>query len=117
MKKYLSSEYDSLEKIVEYLKTKTTYNVSIEPDEWITDGSLILTPGKKCIVIKKNGTTGAKVNILEKSTIEIHPVAPSSFINKMVQKGILAIIIYQIIIGGQKNVVKEVEEYLMDLTI
>ena len=115
IEKDLSSEYSSLEKIMGFLKTKTEYIVSIEPDEWITDGGLMLTPGKKCIVIKKNATTGAKVNVIESSKIEIHSVTPSSFMNRMVQKGLLAIIIYGIIEGGQKKVAEEVANYFEEI--
>ena len=113
MEKYLSCPYDSLEAIMAYLKTKTDYELSIRPDEWITDGSLMLTPGKKCLVIKKSATAGAKINLIKANMIEVHPIPPSSFVNRLTQKGLLAIIIYQIIIGSQKQVAEEMKRYFV----
>ncbi|TPN81218.1 hypothetical protein [Aquimarina algicola] len=115
MKKHLQREYDSLEKIMSYLKSKTDLEISIKPDEWITDGSLMLTPGKKCIVVKKSATAGAKINIIDSSTIEIHPIPPSSFVNRATQRGILAIIMHAILLGSQEKIAKDVKNLLLDI--
>ncbi|MBW1297359.1 hypothetical protein [Aquimarina litoralis] len=117
MKKKLKSQYNSLEEIIKYLQTKTNYELSIKPDEWVTDGSLLLTPGKKCLVIKKSATAGAKINLISGSAIEIHPIPPSSVVNRITQKGLLAVIIYGLIIDSQRQVAEEVGKYLSEIQI
>ncbi|MEW7280549.1 hypothetical protein ABW636_18330 [Aquimarina sp. 2201CG1-2-11] len=115
MVRKLKAEYNSLERIQKFLSTKTDMECSIRPDEWVTDGKLILTPGKKCLVVKKSGAAGAKVEFKESTIVAIYPIAPSSFINSATQKGIVALIVHAIISGGQKAVAEEVENYLCEI--
>lgn len=111
----VSNDYNSLEKINEFLKTKTELEVSIVQDQWATDGELIITAGKKCVLVKKSATAGAKINLLESNTIEINPVPPSNFINNMTQRGLLAVIVDAIISGGQNKVAQEVANHLLEI--
>ncbi|RZS93175.1 hypothetical protein [Aquimarina brevivitae] len=113
MKIKVENQFKTLEEIVAHLKNKTEYEISIRPDEWLTDDSWMLTPGKKCVVVKKSATAGAKIEFVNDNTIEVNPIAPSSFINRVVQNGIIAFIVYGIIIGSQKQVAKEVEAYFV----
>jgi len=115
MKRKLKKDYTSLESIKNYLMTKTDMECSIVQDQWTTGDEMRLTPGKKCILIKKSGTAGAKVNLLESTIVDIHPVAPSNFINNLTQRGILAFIIHAVISGGQNTVANEVENYLIEI--
>lgn len=115
MKRHLLSEYNSLETIKEYLKTKTDLELSIVQDQWITDGSTSLTPGKKCILVKKSATAGAKVNLLESSIVDIQPVPPSSFINTLTQRGVVAFVVHQIISGSQNKIANDVEDILIQI--
>ena len=59
----ISNNYNSLEKISVFLKTKTKLETSIVQDRWLTGDELKLTIGKKCILVKKSATAGAKINI------------------------------------------------------
>ncbi|CAZ97511.1 hypothetical protein Q4603_18830 [Zobellia galactanivorans] len=115
MKRHLLSQYNSLEEIMEFLKTKTDLTLSIVQDQWVTDGSLSITPGKKCILVKKSATAGAKINLLESSIVDVHPVPPSTFVNNMTQRGILAIVVHMIISGSQNKVAEEVEKLLLEI--
>jgi len=115
MKRKLSSQYNSLEEIMAYLKTKTDLELSIVQDQWITDGALSITPGKKCILVKQSVTAGAKVNLLESSIVDIHPVPPSNFINNLTQRGLLAMIVHTIISGSQNKVAEEIENSLLEI--
>ncbi len=111
----IDQHYNSLEKIKQYLTSKTQMDLSIVQDQWVTDDSLTLTPGKQCLVVKKSGTAGAKVNVLESGTIDVHPIPPSTFINNLTQRGILALIVHNIISGSQKAVAKEVLSLLQEI--
>ncbi|MGG6231501.1 hypothetical protein [Tenacibaculum sp. SDUM215027] len=111
----LTNNYNSLEKINEFLKTKTQLEVSIVQDQWATDGELIITTKKKCILVKKSATAGAKINLLESNKIVINPVPPSNFINNMTQRGLLAVIVGAIISGGQNKIAQEVENHLLEI--
>ncbi|WP_136467478.1 hypothetical protein [Flagellimonas onchidii] len=115
MKIRVLDHYNSLEKINEFLKTKTELEVSIVQDQWPTNGELMVTIGKKCVLIKKSATAGAKINLLESNTIEINPVPPSNYINNMTQRGLLAVIVDVIISGGQNKVAQEVENHLSEI--
>lgn len=105
-------DYNSLEKVSEFLKTKTNLEVSVTQDVWATGDELMLKAGKKCILIKKSATAGAKINMLDSSELEINPIAPSGFIHNMTHRGILAVIIDMIISKGQNEVVQEVKHHL-----
>ncbi len=115
MKRHLLSQYNSLEEIMKFLKPKTDLELSIVQDGWITDGSLSITPGKKCILIKQSATAGAKINLLESSIVDVYPVPPSNFINSITQRGILAIIVNMIISGSQNKIAEEVENILLEI--
>ena len=115
MKVKLQDKYNTLEDVMAYLKTKTNLELSIVQDEWLTDGAVMLTPGKKCILIKKSAFAGAKVNLLKSNVVDIHPVPPSNFVNNLTQRGFVALIVDAIISGSQNKVAKEVETYLLDV--
>lgn len=115
MKRHLLPQYNSLESIKDFLTPKTHYELSIVQDQWPTGGSLHITPGKKCILVKKNGTSGAKIDLLEQNIVDIHPVPPSNFINMLTQRGFIAFIVDLIISGGQQKVAEEVEQHLMQI--
>ncbi|WP_162556005.1 hypothetical protein [Reichenbachiella versicolor] len=117
MKMQLLKEYDSLEKIMEYLKGQMDYDISIEADQWITDGSLMLTIGKKCIIVKKSATAGAKIELLESSIIDIHPVTPHKFLDRALMRGILAMIVNSIISSSQVAVAQEVNNLLTEIEV
>ena len=115
MKRKLQPEYNSLENIKQFLKTKTSMDCSIQQDQWVDDGEMMLTAGKQCIVIKKSGTAGAKVVLKENNIVDIRPIAPSTYINTLTQRGILAMLIHAIISGSQNKVANEVENYLLEI--
>ena len=115
MKRKLQPEYNSLENIKQFLKTKTSMDCSIQQDQWVDDGEMMLTAGKQCIVIKKSGTAGAKVVLKENNIVDIRPIAPSTYINTLTQRGILAMLIHAIISGSQNKVANEVENYLLKI--
>ncbi|MGD1840991.1 MAG: hypothetical protein ACFB0B_08865 [Thermonemataceae bacterium] len=115
MKRKLLAPYNSLEKILAFLETKTDLALSIVQDEWVTDGSLAITPGKKCILVKKSATAGAKINLLASNIVDIHPVPPSRFVNNMTQRGILAFIVHALISSSQNKIANEVENCLLEI--
>lgn len=110
-----TNDYNSLEKISEFLKTKSNLEISVTQDVWATGDELTLTTGKKCILIKKSATAGAKINILESNELEINPIAPNSFIYNMTHRGLLAVIIDAVISGGQDKIVQEIKNHLLEI--
>ena len=110
-----SIDYNSLEKISEFLKTKTEFETSVNQDVWATGDELRLTAGKKCVLVKKSATAGAKINMVGANKLEINPIAPSSFIHNMTHRGVLAVIIDAIISKGQNEVVREIENHLLEI--
>ena len=116
MVRKLKAAYNSLESLQKFISTKTDMECYICQDEWFTDGKLILTPGEKCVVVKKSDAAGAKIEFKESTIVAIHPIAPSRFINMVTAKrGILALVVHTIISGGQKTVAEEVENYLLEI--
>ncbi len=115
MKRKVKAEYNSLESIKKFLTTKTDMECYICQDEWHSDGEITLTAGKQCLAIKKSGTAGAKIVLLDSNTIDIKPIAPSRFINTLTQRGILALIVHGVISGSQNKVAEEVEGYILEI--
>ncbi|WP_117879635.1 hypothetical protein [Aureibaculum luteum] len=115
MKRKLQPEYNSLENIKQFLMTKTSMDCSIQQDQWFDDGQVMLTARKQCIVIKESGTAGAKVVLKENNIVDIRPIAPSTYINTLTQRGIVAMLIHAIISGSQNKVANEVENYLLEI--
>ncbi|MDY7395858.1 hypothetical protein UMM65_11430 [Aureibaculum sp. 2210JD6-5] len=75
----------------------------------------MLTAGKQCVVVKKSGTAGAKVVLKENNIVDIKPIAPSTFMNTLTQRGIIAVIVHAIISGSQNKVADQVENYLLEI--
>lgn len=76
----LKSEFDSLEKVLEYLKKESTFDCSIDYDIWDvrTDSN-----GKmeKCLLIKKSSMHGMKFHFTEKNTVELVHIIPNKLMN------------------------------------
>lgn len=114
MKRKLKQEFNSLENIREFLETKTDLECSVTVDKWYTDHFLT---GSNCVLIKKSGTAGAKVVLLEDNIINIAPVAPSSFIHNASLRGFVAIIVHALISGSQNEVATEIENHLLEISL
>jgi hypothetical protein len=109
----INSNYDSLDKVMAFLKPKTSYNCSQEYNTWeVATGSEI----PKCILVKKSAMIGLKIDFSNQNTLKIMPVVPSKFLVSFTEgKGIAPPIVRALLSGGQKKLVNEVSEKLVDI--
>ncbi|MGV6861160.1 MAG: hypothetical protein ACWA41_05280 [Putridiphycobacter sp.] len=100
----LKSDYNSLENVLSFLKSKTNYDCSLDYDIWDlrTDANGQM---EKCVVIKKSNMHGAKAYITPQNELSISYIIPNKVMNayfgksQKARKGIL-----DIVAGGIKNI-------------
>lgn len=113
----LSEEFTTLDQLVNYLKTNSSFEVSKEYDHWEgrTDANGQM---EQCVLIKKSGMHGAKTYFVYKNTIKIDYIVPNKVLNayfgnsQKAHKNILEIVTGQIknlfLSGSQKKAFKEI---------
>jgi len=117
MKRKLKQEFNSLEHIKEFLETKTDLECSVTMDKWVTMDKRTISAKDNCVLVKKSGSAGAKVVLLDDNIINIQAVAPSTFIHNSTLKGFVAIIVRALISGSQNEVATEVENHLLEISL
>lgn len=76
----VKSEYNSLEKVLDFLKKESTYECSIDYDSWE-----IRTDAKgqmeKCIVIKKSAMHGMRMHFVEENKLKATYIIPNKLMH------------------------------------
>lgn len=76
----LTEEFTTLDQLVNYLKTNTSFEVTKEYDHWEvrtdTNGQM-----EQCVLIKKSGMHGAKAYFVYKNTLKIDYLIPNKVLN------------------------------------
>lgn len=120
----VNSEYNSLEKIAEFVKKESSYKSSVDYDSWDvrTDANGQM---EKCVLIKKSGMHGMKVYFSKENEIMMSYLIPSKVMNayfgrsQKARRNILEIVAGGIknvlLIGSQKKAYKEMEEVLLKI--
>ncbi len=94
----INNKVDSLEKLLEELTQNNDYSYKIRRDMWSDD----FISHKKCIVVRKTATCGAKIRFLEPNVLEILAIRPSSWLST---QGIIGSIIDLVVEKQQEEVV------------
>lgn len=76
----ISSDYNSLENILVFLKEESDYECSIDYDSWDvrTDANGQM---EKCVLIKKSGMHGMKLHFLNDNTLQLSYIIPNKMMN------------------------------------
>lgn len=76
----VKKEYDSLDKIVDFVKKESTFTCSKTYDHWdVRIGHNMQTP--ECVVIKDKGVHGAKVHFDGENTLRVTHVFPNKIMH------------------------------------
>lgn len=112
----IKSEYNSLDKLQNYIKKESSFETSQDYDSWEhrTDANGQM---EKCIVIKKSSMNGVKVFFSKEDTIKVNHIVPSKTMNayfgksQKARRNIIEIISGKItqtlLSGGQKKAFEE----------
>lgn len=100
----INEEFASLDKIVNYINTNTSFGASIVYDHWEvrtdTNGQM-----EQCVLIKKSGMHGAKAYFIYKNTLNIGYIIPNKVMDAYFGKSQKAYKnILDIVAGSIKNV-------------
>jgi hypothetical protein len=120
----IQNEYNTLEKVEQFVKKESPYNCTIEYDSWDvrTDANGQM---EKCVLIKKSGMHGMKVHFTKENEILMCHLIPSKVMNayfgrsQKARRNILEIIAggikNSLLLGGQKKAFKEMEEVMLKI--
>ena len=120
----IQNQYNTLEKVQQFVKDESPYSSSIEYDSWDvrTDANGQM---EKCALIKKSGMHGMKIHFTKENEILICHLIPSKVMNayfgrsQKTRRNILEIIAGSIkdslLLGSQKKAFKEMEEVLLKI--
>lgn len=121
----LKNEYNSLDKILNYLKTESNFECSKEYDSWDvrTDSNGQM---EQCIVIKKSAMHGMKIYFPRDSSMIMTYIIPNKIMNAYFGKSqkkyqsILEVITGKIsqtlLSGAQEKAFKEIEQEFSKIT-
>ncbi len=120
----VKSEYNSLNTLLDYLKTESSYDCSSEYDSWDirTDDKGLM---EKCVLIKKSSMHGMKVYFNTNNELMMSYIIPNKLMNAYfgksvkVHKNILEIITgiikSSLLSGSQKKAFEEMELVLLKI--
>lgn len=109
----IKDDYNSLDKLLNYVKPKTNYTCTKTDNTW-EDFTIKFD---KCVLIKKNTFYAIKVDFVNKNTIKLEPVIPSSYFRNFAKgRGFTPIITNLLISGKQKSMLNEVTKYFSAIT-
>lgn len=122
----VNNEYASLDKIEQYLKDNTPFEIKQDYDAWDvrTDANGQM---EKCVIIKKSGMHGAKVYFSSGNTMRVTFLIPSKMMNAFFGKNqqkyqtIVDIITGKIkdlfLSGSQKKSFEEITKYFDKIAV
>ena len=121
----LKSEYNSLEKLNDYLKKESEFDCSIDYDSWDvrTDANGQM---EKCVVIKKSAMHGMKIYFPQENVLKMTYIIPNKLMHAYFGKSekryrnpleiVTGIIKSALLAGSQKKAFKEMEKSLNKIT-
>jgi hypothetical protein len=121
----IQNEFNTLEKIKQFVEKESAYTPSIEYDSWDvrTDANGQM---EKCVIIKKSGMHGMKVHFTKDNEIMMCHIIPSKVMNayfgrsQKARKSILEIaaggIKNVLLSGGQNKAFDEMEEVMLRIS-
>lgn len=76
----VKSEYSSLDKLIDFLKSESPFGISKEYDHWDvrTDANGQM---EQCVVIKKSNMHGAKAYFENENTLKVDYIIPNKMMN------------------------------------
>ncbi|MEW7279311.1 hypothetical protein ABW636_12020 [Aquimarina sp. 2201CG1-2-11] len=122
----IKNDYNSLDKILEFVKNESSYECSKDYDKWDmrtdTNGQM-----ETCVVIKKNALHGVKVYLPHEKSLKMTHIVPNVIMNAYLGKNqqrhrrIDEIVIGKIkdllLLSSQKKAFKEFEELFKKIEI
>lgn len=76
----IKSEYNSLEKVLDFLNKETSFENSIDYDSWDirtdTNGQM-----KKCVLVKKGAMHGLKIYFDQENVLQVSYLIPNKILN------------------------------------
>ena len=100
----IKNEYNSLDKLLEFMKKESPYNCSEDYDIWDirTDANGQM---EKCVMIKKSSMHGMKMYFAKENVLEMTYIIPNKMMNAYFGKSVkVRRNILQILAGGIKSV-------------
>lgn len=96
----VKNEYNSLDKLYNYLKKASTFECSKEYDIWElrTDAN---GQAEQCIVLKKSGMHALKAYFVDENTVKVNHIIPSKVLNTYFGKSVKMYRSIPEIIGGK----------------
>ena len=96
----IKNEFDSIDKLYNFLKTASTFECSKEYDIWElrTDAN---GQAEQCIVLKKSGMHALKVFFVDETTVKVNHIIPSKVLNTYFGKSVKMYRTIPEIIGGK----------------
>ncbi len=108
----LKEGYNSLDKVLEYVSTKSNYECEKIFNSWRT----ISFSKEYCILIKKNSIDGAIINFVDENEIRIATEVPSKyFYGWTVGRGIMPPLVRLLLSKKRKTTLEEVTGYFKDI--
>lgn len=85
----VKEDYNSLEKLIDFLKTESPFDISKDYDHWDvrTDSNGQM---EQCVVIKKSNMHGAKAYFEDENTLKIDYIIPNKMMNAYFGKSVKA---------------------------
>ncbi|WP_271407348.1 hypothetical protein [Tenacibaculum soleae] len=115
----VKNDYNTLDKVLNFLKTESTYECSKDYDSWDvrTDSNNKM---EQCVVIRKSGMHGMKVYFPKENSLKMTHIIPNKLLNayfgksQKSHKNIIEIITGKIsqavLSGSQKKAFEEIEQ-------
>lgn len=120
----IQNQYNTLEKIQQFVKDESSYNSSIEYDSWDvrTDANGQM---EKCVLIKKSGMHGMKIHFTKENEIFMSHLIPNKVLNayfgrsQKAHRNVLEIVAGGIkntlLAGGQQKAFSEMEDVILSI--
>ncbi|MEM7486523.1 MAG: hypothetical protein AAF348_15050 [Bacteroidota bacterium] len=102
----INEAYDSLDKVLDFLKTESEYNCTKTWNNWeVPPGNKM----EKCILIKKSGVYAVILRFLDKNTLKMMPVVTNHIVNGYHSKsrGIAPMIVRTLLASKQEKLMNQ----------
>lgn len=120
----IKSQYNSLDKVLEFVKKESTFECSIDYDSWDirTDANGQM---EKCILIKKSSMHGMKLFFSQENELMMSYIIPNKLMNayfgksekahKNILEIVTGIIKNTLLAGSQKKAFEEMEAVMLKI--
>ncbi|NQX98225.1 MAG: hypothetical protein HRT73_10145 [Flavobacteriales bacterium] len=122
----IKSEYNSLDKVLDFVKKESSYECLIDYDSWDVRTDSNGQMGK-CVVIKKSSMHGMKVHFSKENELMMTYIIPNKLMNAYFGKSqkryrnileiITGVIKNALLVGSQKKAFEEMSQVLNKIAI